>query len=143
MVIDCRKIYIGHKGEDGSIQLLHDHLAGVAETAEMFAKDCGAGDHAYRTGIDVELIVNDNQVIRLNAVSVQQLFHWPARNVHEALRLGQHDIVIVIYAFSRERTTLVFPIARTAGIAKQINSAKPGIVSGLRILFAGISQANY
>ena len=43
--------YIGHKSEDGRIQTLKDHLSGVAEISEEFAKLFEAGKHAYRTGI--------------------------------------------------------------------------------------------
>lgn len=44
-------MYIGHKREDGKVQLLKDHLTGVMNLAEKYAQSFGAGDHARRVGI--------------------------------------------------------------------------------------------
>lgn len=44
-------MYIGHKCEDGKVQKLSDHLNGVADLAEVFAEEYGAGEHAHRTGL--------------------------------------------------------------------------------------------
>lgn len=44
-------MYIGHRGENGEIQSLRDHLEGVARRAEVFGSAFGAGRHARRTGL--------------------------------------------------------------------------------------------
>lgn len=43
-------MYIGHRREDGTVQLLGDHLQGVAALSSAFASAFGAEAHAYRTG---------------------------------------------------------------------------------------------
>lgn len=43
--------YVTHKKDDGSYQLLKDHLVNVAERAKAFADAFGAGDAAYRMGL--------------------------------------------------------------------------------------------
>lgn len=43
--------YITHRRADGAYQLLREHIYGVADRAETFAADFGAGEHARRAGL--------------------------------------------------------------------------------------------
>ena len=44
-------MYIGHKSDDGRLQLLKDHLQGVSALASIFAEPFSAAKHAERLGI--------------------------------------------------------------------------------------------
>ncbi len=43
--------YVTHKRDDGSYQLLKEHLLGVAKLSEKFAEDIGSPREGYRTGM--------------------------------------------------------------------------------------------
>lgn len=43
--------YITHRRADGAYQPLREHIYGVADRAETFAADFGAGEHARRAGL--------------------------------------------------------------------------------------------
>ena len=44
-------MFIAHKSDDGKVQLLKDHLEGVAKLAEEFAKPFCAENHARRAAL--------------------------------------------------------------------------------------------
>ncbi len=49
--MDQREQFVTHRREDGSFQLLKEHLEGVARLAEQFARAIGTPKEGCRTGL--------------------------------------------------------------------------------------------
>ena len=99
--------------------------------------------HAHGAGVDVDLVVDDDEVIGVDAVCVEQLLHRAAARVHEALRLGQHDVVIAVRALGRQRAALVLPVARAAIAGEYVDCAETRVVPRLGVFLAWVAQARY
>ena len=98
--------------------------------------------HAHGTGVDVQLVMHDDQVLGIHAVRVHQLLHRAARCVHVALRLGQHQVVVAIRALRGQRAAFRLPVARAHLLGDQVHGVEPGVVPRMLVLLARISQAN-
>ena len=93
-------------------------------------------------GIDVEFVVDDDQMVGVDAVGVAQLLDRTAGGVHVALRLGQHHIDVVVGALGRQRAALGLPVARPDLLADEVDGIEPGIMPRVRVFLPRIPQAD-
>ncbi|MDY2791866.1 MAG: HDIG domain-containing protein, partial [Eubacteriales bacterium] len=49
--MEQKEQFVTHRREDGSYQLLKEHLEGVARLAEQFARALGTPKEGWRTGL--------------------------------------------------------------------------------------------
>ena len=115
----------------------------VADRAQTVVPRMPAAElDADGAGVDVQLVVNDDQVVGSDAVGVAQLLDRAARGVHVALGLGQHHVDVVVGALGRERAALGLPVPRAHFRADEVHGVEPGVMPGVRVFLARVPQAD-
>ena len=115
----------------------------VADRAQAVVARMPAAElDADGAGVDVEFVVDDDQMVGVDAVGVAQLLDRTAGGVHVALRLGQHHIDVVVGALGRQRAALGLPVARPDLLADEVDGIEPGIMPRVRVFLPRIPQAD-
>ena len=67
--------------------------------------------HPNSAGVDVQLVVDDDEMIGIPMVGPHELAHRASRGVHEALGLYEQKLVAMVARLPHERPALVLPVA--------------------------------
>ncbi len=113
----------------------------------VVARMAAAALHAHAAGWDIELIMNDDPLIGCNGILFQKLGNRPARQVHEALGLGQHHIFILALAkgelsLAYQGTASVLPVIDMRLFGQAVNHFKASVMTRMLVLLAWIAQTN-
>lgn len=92
--------YVTHKRDDGTYQLLLDHLVGVAELSARFAEPFGGAKHAKRTGLlhDIGKYSRAGQQRQLDPEHTAKVDHstagaqiaWAMRDIPASFAIAGH-----------------------------------------------------
>ena len=101
--------------------------------------------HADRTRRKIEIIVNDDDFIRRNAIGFHEVSDRTAGEIHIALGFCKDDRFAIERTrlhFGNERAALILPIVCAPFACQHIDRIETGIVARVGVIFARISQAN-
>ena len=98
------------------------------------------GTKADMPRLQIDVVVHHDQVIRLDLVPVHQLDHALAGQVHERLRLSQHDALAADAPLRQLRLALELVKGQPQPAGQQLHHVKPHVMAGAGVFVARIAQ---
>ena len=99
--------------------------------------------HAQHPRLQADIIINDNETVRLRLVVIHDGADAFAACIHEGLRLYEEDAVSFNKALSDQGFVGVFGYANAAAGGQRVKRHETGVMAGVFIWFARVSQAGY
>ena len=98
--------------------------------------------HAQAAQGQVDVVIDDQQVFQGTLVPLQKLRHALAGEVHEGLRLADHQAAALQGGFGQQAAALFPREAHPQAAGKHVGHFKAHVVPGVGVLQARVAQAH-